>query len=73
MTCIYIRIGDDLGARIELCGAVLLTELMQAGEVNWKFDTTRTKFYGTDSTIVLAWLQKSPSSWKTFIVIELQR
>ena len=53
---------------LELCGAILLTELMEVVRANLKFDATETKFYGwTYSTIVLAWLQKPPSSWKTFV------
>ena len=54
--------------RLELCGTVLLTELMDAVKADLKFDTTKTKLYGwTVSTIVVAWLQKPPSSWKTFV------
>ena len=54
--------------RLEFCGVVLLIELMEAVKANLKFDTTKTKFYGwTDFTIVLAWLQQTPSSWKTFV------
>ena len=41
---------------------------MEAVKANLKFYTTKTKFYGwMDFTIALAWLQKPPSSWKTFV------
>ncbi|XP_065372164.1 uncharacterized protein LOC135964036 [Calliphora vicina] len=54
--------------RLELCGALLLAELLKAIGKDLKFDGTNTKFYTwTDSMIVLAWLQKPPSSWTTFV------
>ena len=54
--------------KLELCGAVFFTELMEAVKANLKFDATKTNFYAwTDSTLVLTWLQKPPSSWKTLV------
>lgn len=52
--------------RLELCGAVLLTKLVNSvmKSLDIKIDKC---FFWTDSTIVLAWLQKSPSSLKTFV------
>ena len=44
--------------RLELCGAALLTELMEVVKSNLKL---------TDSIIVLDNLQKPPSSWETFV------
>ena len=60
--------------KLELCGAVLLTELKEAVRTNLKFDATKSKFYGwTDSIIVLAWLQKQSSSWKTFVANRVEK
>ncbi|XP_065370748.1 uncharacterized protein LOC135962783 [Calliphora vicina] len=54
--------------RLELCGALLLSDLLDTIKKNLKFDGTNTKFYmWTDSKIVLAWLQKPPNSWTTFV------
>ncbi|XP_075152559.1 uncharacterized protein LOC142226424 [Haematobia irritans] len=54
--------------RLELCAALLLSELMGNVRIELSLDNNSTKFYcWSDSTIVLAWLQKPPSSWTTFI------
>ena len=52
--------------RLELCGAVLLSELMNAIIPNLQIGNFTTHLW-TDSTIVLAWLNKPPCSWSTFI------
>lgn len=52
--------------RLELCGAVLLCKLLQRVKVCLNVSAENV-FAWTDSTIVLAWLQKHPSSWKTFV------
>lgn len=52
-------------ARLELCGALLLTDL-----INWVFETLKceAKIYAwTDSSIVLAWLSNIPRKWATFV------
>ncbi|XP_048004299.1 uncharacterized protein LOC125240447 [Leguminivora glycinivorella] len=52
--------------RLELCGAVLVTKLLiEVAEV-MKIPKTHIRAW-TDSTVVLAWLNKHPSSWKTFV------
>lgn len=52
--------------RLELCGAVLLTSLLN--EVAEQLKINRANIYAyTDSRVVLAWLQCHPSRWKTFI------
>ncbi|XP_075157510.1 uncharacterized protein LOC142230767 [Haematobia irritans] len=54
--------------RLELCGALLLAELMSSLKTDLSLDSKNTKFFcWSDSTIVLAWLQKPPSSWTTFV------
>nr|CAI5870044.1 unnamed protein product [Callosobruchus analis] len=52
--------------RLELCGAVLLANLMHRvqASINVKFSAL---YYWTDSTITLAWLKAAPSKWKTFV------
>lgn len=60
--------------RLELCGAVLVSNLLvEISEVlNIPRDCIRA---WTDSTIVLAWLSKHASTWKTFVanrVAEIQ-
>lgn len=52
--------------RLELCGALLLAEMIDGtvpnlGVENWKL------FCWTDSTIVLSWLAKPPCCWMTFV------
>ncbi|XP_025831267.1 uncharacterized protein LOC112904716 [Agrilus planipennis] len=61
--------------RLELCGAVVLAQLMQRvkDSINLHIDKC---IYWCDSTITLSWLSKSPSNWKTFVanrVAEIQR
>ena len=51
--------------RLELCGALLLTQLMSTIKINAAFQNIESSFW-TDSTIVLAWLKKRPSSFSTF-------
>lgn len=52
--------------RLELCGAVLLANLVQ--NVIPSFNISSYSLYlWSDSTIVLAWLQKPPCNWKTFV------
>ncbi|XP_065355901.1 uncharacterized protein LOC135950281 [Calliphora vicina] len=54
--------------RLELCGASLLADLLDTVRKDLNFDENRTKvFTWSDSMIVLAWLQKPPSSWTTFV------
>lgn len=52
--------------RLELCGAVLLSKLLVeiAGVLNISIDRVRA---WTDSTVVLAWINKHASNWKTFV------
>jgi hypothetical protein len=52
--------------RLELCGAVLVSELMTEVKksLNCEIDN---EFYYTDSTIVLSWLAASPNTWTTFV------
>ncbi|XP_075149048.1 uncharacterized protein LOC142222851 [Haematobia irritans] len=52
--------------RLELCGAVLLAELVDStvSQLNARHST---KYLWSDSTIVLAWLKKPPCVWKTFV------
>ncbi|XP_075151007.1 uncharacterized protein LOC142225118 [Haematobia irritans] len=52
--------------RLELCGAVLLAELVNSSIP--KFNIKKYYlFLWTDSTIVLAWLKKPPCTWTTFV------
>nr|CAI5838923.1 unnamed protein product [Callosobruchus analis] len=52
--------------RLELCGALLLAQLMSKikESMNIDFDNI---FYWTDSQIVLCWLNTSPHTLKTFV------
>ena len=52
--------------RLELCGAVLLAELSSALLHQLPAANFET-FYWTDSTIVLAWLNKPPCKWTAFV------
>ncbi|XP_043654518.1 uncharacterized protein LOC122620904 isoform X3 [Drosophila teissieri] len=52
--------------RLELCGAVLLADLWAAILPHIPFGRIET-FFWTDSTIVLAWLNKPPCQWTTFV------
>ncbi|XP_036343972.1 uncharacterized protein LOC118753207 [Rhagoletis pomonella] len=52
--------------RLELCGALLLAKL--ASTVQTHLNMTSQKLYlWSDSEIVLAWLEKPPLSWKTYV------
>ncbi|XP_076384099.1 uncharacterized protein LOC143261867 [Megalopta genalis] len=53
-------------ARLELCGAVLLSSLYQTVRKAITYDIRDVSFW-TDSTIVLNWLNKQPSTLKTFV------
>ena len=52
--------------KLELCGAVLLVNLMESITKSLEMEITS---YGawTDSTIVLAWINSPASRWKTFV------
>ncbi|XP_011868845.1 PREDICTED: uncharacterized protein LOC105562536 [Vollenhovia emeryi] len=52
--------------RLELCGAVLLTDLMNKviNSLNLK---VQQRFYWTDSTIVLAWISSPSRKWQVFV------
>ena len=52
--------------RLELCGAVLLSELFSATIPQLQV-SQYDLYYWTDSTIVLAWLNKPPCTWTTFV------
>ncbi|XP_076660789.1 uncharacterized protein LOC143364215 [Halictus rubicundus] len=61
-------------ARLELCGANLLATLYCSVRESLTHTISKTTFW-TDSTIVLHWLAKSPSTLKTFVanrVAEIQ-
>ncbi|CAK9796733.1 hypothetical protein ANTQUA_LOCUS865 [Anthophora quadrimaculata] len=51
--------------RLELCGALLLTELIK--KVRVALSVSYDEYYWCDSTITLAWIKAPPSKWKTFI------
>jgi hypothetical protein len=52
--------------RLELCGAVLAAKLLK--EVAEVLEIPKQNLRAwTDSTVVLAWLNKHPSNWKTFV------
>lgn len=52
--------------RLELCGAVLLSRLVQSVVSNLAIPTYEL-FLWSDSSIVLSWLEKPPSTWGTFV------
>ncbi|KAK9692831.1 Pao retrotransposon peptidase [Popillia japonica] len=52
--------------RLELCGAVLLTRLINTVSKNISIQFNKRKFW-CDSTIVLSWIAAGPTSWKTFV------
>jgi len=51
--------------RLELCGALLLAELVDSCVCALKLSCEIRLF--TDSTITLSWIQGCPSRWKTFV------
>lgn len=54
--------------RLELCGAVLLSKLVNKSIEALKINMDQSQIYlWTDSEIVLAWLSQEPSNWKIFI------
>lgn len=59
-------LGSTTFPRLELCGAVLLTQLMTKVSAILRMDMERCHFW-TDSTIVLAWIAGSPNQWKTYV------
>ncbi|XP_047986442.1 uncharacterized protein LOC125226503 [Leguminivora glycinivorella] len=52
--------------RLELCGAVLLAKLLKEVATVMNIPKHNVKAW-TDSTVVLAWINKHPSNWKTFV------
>lgn len=52
--------------RLELCGAVLLAQLITTITDAMEFNNVTT-YAWTDSTIVLAWLNGEPSRWNVFV------
>ncbi|XP_029176605.1 uncharacterized protein LOC114944728 [Nylanderia fulva] len=61
--------------RLELCSAVLLANLVRNVLQSLTIQIHKV-YYWTDSTIVLAWIAREPTHWKTFVanrVAEIQR
>ncbi|XP_045459242.1 uncharacterized protein LOC123669695 [Melitaea cinxia] len=52
--------------RLELCGAVLLAQLLNETAEVLKIPEDNIRAW-TDSTVVLAWINSHPSRWKTFV------
>lgn len=52
--------------RLELNGAVLLANIVNYVNNSLNFNKTKTYLW-TDSSIVLGWLSKPPSSWETYV------
>lgn len=52
--------------RLELCGAVLVAELLHATKTNLQIDDINMHAW-TDSSIVIHWIHSQPSRWKTFV------
>jgi hypothetical protein len=52
--------------RLELCGAVLLAQLLPAVQNSLKLKIDDVRAW-TDSTDVLGWIEAHPSKWKTFV------
>lgn len=52
--------------RLELCAAVLLCRLMETVSPHFNIQSNNIHAW-SDSQIVLAWLQKEPHTWKTFV------
>lgn len=52
--------------RLELCGALLLAQLLTSVREELRMEFDESIAY-TDSTIVLAWIKTSPHLWNTFV------
>lgn len=52
--------------RLELCGAVLLSKLLKDVQHSLQLPE-ESVFAWTDSMIVLAWLRRTPNTWKTYV------
>lgn len=52
--------------RLELCGALLLSKLVNITIKSLKLSVNQT-FYWCDSTIALTWIAGQPSNWQTFV------
>ncbi|XP_062714093.1 uncharacterized protein LOC134290886 [Aedes albopictus] len=52
-------------ARLELCAALLATQLCKKVEASLKI--TPPAYFWSDSSTVLQWLRASPTRWKTFV------
>lgn len=54
--------------RLELCAAVLLSELLEFVITTYKNKIEFNKIYAwTDSTVCLSWIKSHPYKWKTFV------
>lgn len=61
--------------RLELCGALLLTQLARKVIAALTLPINKT-YYWSDSQVALAWVAGEPAEWKTFVanrVTEIQR
>ncbi|OXA46198.1 Gag-Pol polyprotein [Folsomia candida] len=58
--------------RLELCGAVLLAELIPKVKTALKIPIHSVSAW-TDSTVTLAWIKSNPSRWKTFVANRVTR
>lgn len=52
--------------RLELCGAVLLSNLVKKVAESLEIKSSK-QYFWTDLTIVLAWIRGTPTRWKTFV------
>lgn len=62
--------------KLELCGALLLAQIMKKLIKCFKNNKINQIYYWTDSTIVLSWLSAQPNTWQTFVrnrVSEIQQ
>lgn len=58
--------------RLELCATVLLARLMEFVSESLGLEPNP-RYCWTDSTVVLAWLSRHPSTWKTFVANRVQK